>query len=91
MKPHRATLILVLGVLSLIFCQFLGIAAWIMGNGDLKEMAAGAMDPAGKDMTNIGRILGIISTVLLIIGVVAVILLSVLGGLGAIAGASSAG
>jgi hypothetical protein len=90
MKPHRATLILVLGVLSLIFCQFLGIAAWLMGNADLKEIAAGTMDPSGKDMTNIGRILGIISTVLLIIGVVAVILLMLLGGLGAVLGAGSA-
>ena len=62
MKPHRGTLILVLGILSLVACGPLGIAAWIMGNGDLKEMDAGAMDPSGRSTTNAGRICGIISS-----------------------------
>jgi len=89
MKPHRATLVLVFGVLSLIICAPLGIAAWIMGNADLKEMAAGTMDPSGKDMTKIGRILGMIGTILLILGVIGSILVLVLGGLGAAAGAAA--
>lgn len=89
MKPHRATLILVFGVLSLIMCAPLGIAAWIMGNADLKEMAAGVMDPSGKDMTNIGRILGMIASILMILGVIAFLLLAVLGGLGAVLGGGS--
>ncbi|MFA5191591.1 MAG: DUF4190 domain-containing protein [Verrucomicrobiia bacterium] len=71
MKPHRGTLILVFGILSLVFCAPLGIAAWIMGNGDLKQMDAGTMDPSGRSNTNAGRICGIIGTVLLILGVVA--------------------
>jgi len=90
MKPHRATLILVLGVLSLIICQPLGIVAWLLGNADLKQMAAGAMDPAGKDMTNIGRILGIIATVLLALGIVVFIGAIVLG-VGAAAAGAGAG
>ena len=71
MKPHRATLILVFGILSVVgVCMPLGIFAWIMGNADLKEMAAGQMDPSGRDTTNIGRILGIIGTVLLVLGII---------------------
>jgi hypothetical protein len=71
MKPHRGTLILVFGILSLVVSCFpLGIAAWIMGNGDLKQMDAGTMDPSGRSNTNAGRICGIIGTVLLIFGVV---------------------
>lgn len=89
MKPHRATLVLVFGVLSLIICAPLGIAAWIMGNADLKEMAAGTMDPSGKDMTKIGRILGMIGTILLSLGVIGSILVLILTGLGAAAGAAS--
>lgn len=69
MKPHRGTTILVLGILSLVLCAPLGIAAWIMGNSDLKEMDAGVMDPSGRSTTNAGRICGIIGTILLIIGV----------------------
>ncbi len=90
MKPHRATLILVLGVLSIILCQPLGIFAWVMGNADLKAIAAGTMDPSGKDMTNIGRILGIIGCVFLIVGLVIGIAALVLGIGAAAVGANAA-
>lgn len=48
MKPHRGVLILVLGILGLVICQPVGIAAWLMGSNDLKEMDSGAMDPEGR-------------------------------------------
>jgi len=83
MKPHRGTLILVLGILGLVICGPLGIAAWIMGSGDLKEMDAGTMDPAGRGNTNVGKILGIIATVLMIVGVVIAILVIGMGAIGA--------
>lgn len=86
MKPHRGTLILVFGILSIVFCQPLGIAAWIMGSGDLKQMDAGAMDPSGRSNTNAGRICGIVGTILLIVSVLAIIPLVALGFLGAILG-----
>lgn len=86
MKPHRATLILVLGILGIIMCQPLGIAAWIMGNNDLKEMDAGTMDPSGRSNTNAGKICGIIATVLMAISLIGSILLIALFGLGALAG-----
>jgi hypothetical protein len=89
MKPHRGTLILVLGVLSLILCAPLGIAALVMGNGDLKLMAAGEMDPAGKDLTNIGRILGIIACVFLALAVLGAIIMTILAIAGGAAAASA--
>ncbi|HTY87814.1 MAG TPA: hypothetical protein VMB80_10145 [Candidatus Acidoferrum sp.] len=70
MKPHRGTLILVLGILGLVVCGPLGIAAWIMGSGDLKQMDAGTMDPAGRGTTQAGKICGIVATVLLVLGVI---------------------
>lgn len=65
--PHRGTLVLVFGILSLVLCQPLGIAAWIMGNNDLRAMREGRMDPSGESVTNAGKICGIIGTVLLCI------------------------
>jgi len=70
MKPHRGTLILVFGILSLVVCAPLGIAAWIMGSGDLKEMDAGTMDPSGRGNTQAGKICGIIGTILMMIGAI---------------------
>ena len=74
MEPHRGTLILVLGILSITFCQLCGPFAWMLGNEDLRKMRAGRMDPSGEGNTNAGRILGIIGTVLMI-GVVLIWLL----------------
>ena len=85
MKPHRGTLILVLGILSLVVCGPLGIAAWIMGSSDLKEMDAGTMDPSGRGQTQGGKICGMIACILMILGFVLVIALFALGILGAAA------
>ena len=65
LEPHRGTLILVLGILSLTMCSiFTGIPAWIMGKGDLKKIGAGVMDPEGGGMSKAGMICGIIATIL---------------------------
>ena len=85
MKPHRGTLILVLGILGLVICGPLGIAAWIMGSGDLKQMAAGTMDPSGRSTTQAGKICGIIATILLILGVIVGVLFLVFGMAAAVA------
>jgi hypothetical protein len=83
MKPHRGTLILVLGILGLVICGPLGIVAWVMGSGDLKEIDAGTMDPAGRGTTQAGKICGMIATILMIIGAIVGILVVAFVGIGA--------
>lgn len=70
-------MILVFGILGFALCGLFGIAAWVMGNADLKEMRAGRMDPSGEGLTSGGRICGMIATFLVIVQ--AVILLIVFG------------
>ena len=48
-----------------------------MGNDDLREMDFGRMDPSGRDLTNAGRILGIIATVILIFQLAIILIASV--------------
>jgi hypothetical protein len=84
MKSHRGTLILVLGILSLVVCGLIGPIAWVMGNNDLREIDTGLMDPAGRSLTNAGRICGMIGTILVLISAVVMILLFGLGFLGAV-------
>lgn len=68
--PHRGGLILTLGILSLVLCGiFTGIPAWIMGNNDLAQMRAGLMDRSGEGMTQAGRICGMISVILNLVGI----------------------
>lgn len=42
----------------------MGIMAWIMGSADLKKMAVGSIDPAGRGGTKGGMICGIVGTAL---------------------------
>ena len=52
LEHHRGTLILVLGILSLVGCTFFtGIPAWIMGKGDLAKMKEDQMDSDEKAFT----------------------------------------
>lgn len=81
LTPHRGAAILVLGIVGLAvglfgsFCCCIfgiagcicGIIAWVMANKDLKEMAAGRMDPAGRGLAQAGKICGIISVILAIV------------------------
>lgn len=70
LKPHRGGLILTLGLIGLLICGPLCIAAWVMGSGDLQEMDAGMMDPSGRSSTSSGRNIGMLGTVLWIVAVV---------------------
>lgn len=68
-NPHRGAAVLVLGVCGIMVCFICGIIAWVMGNTDLREMAAGTMDPAGEGMTKAGKICGMIGVILAIVGI----------------------
>jgi hypothetical protein len=66
-RPHRGGLILTFSILGWVICVFFGVAAWIMGNSDLKQMRAGLMDNSGYGLTQAGMIIGMIQTVLCIV------------------------
>jgi predicted Zn finger-like uncharacterized protein len=68
--PHRGGLILVLGVLSIVtgLGFILGPIAWLMASGDLKQIRAGLMERDGESQTNTGMVLGIVGTILGVLG-----------------------
>lgn len=80
LASHRGVLILILGLAGLLLCQILGIVAWVMGNDDLRAMDAGRMDPSGRDLTQAGRICGIIAVVLMAVSLAFILLLLFVGG-----------
>ncbi len=49
-SSSNATLILVLGILSLVCCGLLGPVAWIMGNNALREIDAGIGNPSDRGL-----------------------------------------
>ncbi len=65
---QKATTVLVLGILGLVFCGVLGIIAWVQGNNLRDEAkAAGYPEPSNGQ---IGRILGMVATGLMAAGLV---------------------
>jgi hypothetical protein len=73
-KPHRAGTILTLGIIGLIICGPLCIAAWLMGDSDIREMDAGIMDKSGRSTTSTGRALGILGSIIWILMIVFLII-----------------
>lgn len=78
-KPEGGSTIFVLGLLGLLLCQILGIIAWVQGNTYMAKCRNMRVEPEGLAVA--GRILGIISTILLIISVSAGIFLGLTGAL----------
>lgn len=72
-ENSQATTILVLGILSIVVCGLLGPVAWVMGKNELEAIDAGRRAPEGRQNANIGKILGMIASALMVIGIIAVI------------------
>lgn len=68
-RPHRGGLILILGVLGLVIaCPIFSLTAWVMGSDDLRAIDAGEMESAGRDYTLIGQRLGMVLSLVWIVG-----------------------
>ncbi|GAA3548357.1 hypothetical protein GCM10022419_030820 [Nonomuraea rosea] len=74
--PHGTT-ILVLGILSLVVCTFIGPFAWVMGNTALREIDESGHYYDNRSAVQAGRICGIISSAMLIL--VAALIVTVVG------------
>jgi hypothetical protein len=77
-EASQATTVLVLGILGIVICGVLGPFAWSMGNKELAAIDAGRRPPENRGTANAGRILGIVGTVLLGLGILILILVFVL-------------
>ena len=68
----KAVAALILGILGIVSCQALGIAAIIVGNQATEEIVGSGGRLGGDQMARVGVILGWIGVALLALGIVAV-------------------
>jgi drug/metabolite transporter (DMT)-like permease len=77
----QATTSMVLGIVGLICCGFVAPFAWIMGKKAVDEIDASQGRLGGRGQAQAGKILGLVGTVLLVLGVLFFILAAITGGL----------
>ncbi len=64
----QAVWALVLGIVGLLMCQVLCPIAWWLGATELRNIRAGLSPTSGQGLATAGMILGIIGTLLLVLG-----------------------
>jgi phosphotransferase system glucose/maltose/N-acetylglucosamine-specific IIC component len=74
----RGTLILILGIVSLVVCSLLGPFAWVMGRKALKEIDAGGVPVSNRGQVQAGMICGIVSSALMILGLLYVLVVVII-------------
>ncbi len=77
-EASQATTALVLGILGVVVFQVLAPFAWWIGAKEVTAIDAGRRPPENRGTANAGRILGIVGTVLLGIGIIIVFIVIVL-------------
>ncbi len=75
-EASQATTVLVLGIVGIIF-PIVAPIAWILARQELRAIEEGRRDPANASTANTGKILGIVGTVLLILGLLAMAFLTI--------------
>jgi hypothetical protein len=74
-----ATTALVLGILSLVVCGFLGIPAYIVGKRAEREVKMSQGTLSGEGLAKAGWIMGLIAMILMALGILLLILLLAVG------------
>ena len=69
----QGTVILILGILGF-FTGICGLIAWILGSKAQKEIAASGVHYSNEGNIKVGKILGMVTTILAIIGIVITII-----------------
>jgi hypothetical protein len=67
-QSSNGTLILILGIISIVCLPILGPVAWIMGNSALAAINSGAGNPTELGNVTAGRICGMVGTAFLVLG-----------------------
>ena len=69
-EASQGVLALVLGIVGLFVIQLVAPFAWIVSNRELRGIEAGRRDPTNRGLAVAGKVMGIIGTILLAIGIV---------------------
>jgi hypothetical protein len=84
-EKSSATTALTLGIIGIVLGTSCGFGflvspfAWSIGNTEVRAIDAGRRDPVNRGNANAGRIMGMVGTILLIVGLIALLILVGIG------------
>ena len=73
-EPSQAVLALVVAIVGLVAFQLVCPVAWVLANREIHAIDQGRRNPANRGMAVAAKIIGIIGSVLLVLGVLFVLL-----------------
>lgn len=85
-QSSKATMAVVFGVLGIVCCGLLAPVAWYLATEELKGIDAGRLSEANRGMAQVAKILGIIGSILLVLGLLWIIFFGGMTMLGALSG-----
>jgi len=85
-QSSKATMAVVFGVLGIVCCGLLAPVAWYLASDELKAIDAGRLPETNRGMAQVAKILGIIGSILLVIGLLWIIFFGGMTMLGALTG-----
>lgn len=87
-QNSKATIAVVLGVLGIVCCGLLAPAAWYLASEELKSINAGRLPETNRGMAQVAKILGMIGSILLVIGLLWIFVFGGMAMVGALTGGS---
>lgn len=69
-EASQATTALILSILGLACCAIAAPVAWYMGNAEVVAIDAGRRDPSNRGTAKAAKIIGIVGTVLAVVGII---------------------
>ncbi len=82
----QGTLILILGILSIVICGLTGPFAWSMGRKALREIDASGQPYSNRGQVQAGMITGIVGSVFLLLGILYLVFVVFIVGMAATSG-----
>src|SRR3954447_2217469 len=73
-EPSQAVLALVVAIVGLVAFQLISPVAWVLANREIKGIDEGSRNPNNRGMAVAAKIIGIIGSVLLLLGVLFLVL-----------------
>ncbi len=69
-EASQSTVALVMSILGLAVCAIGGPIGWYLGQQELNGIDAGLRDPSNRGTANAAKVIGIVATVMIVVGIV---------------------